>query len=336
MLYVTTRNENDAYTAYRAVHEQVGPDGGGFLPFRMPEFTAEEIAALQEMSFGQCVADMLNRFFSCGLTGWDVDFMAGRNAVQLPSLHNRVAVAELWHNAQGEYEYIESVLARQIGGEAPNSWVRIAIRMAVLTGVYGMMLRSGYIAVTQKFDVSVAAEDFSSVMAVWYLRRMGFPVANIICCCNDNSAVWDLLQHGEMKTARSAKKNGDSGVPDQLERLISATLGVKEACRYHEIWNDGRIYAPPAGSLEILRKGMAASVVSSQRLSSAIPNVYSTAGYIMGPYTALGYSGLMDYRAKTGLNRPALLLADRSPLCDNKQVCSAIGWTLQQLREKLI
>lgn len=341
MLYVTTRNEHDAYTAHRAVHTSVGTDGGEFLPFRMPEFSAEEIASLQEKNFGQCVADILNRFFSCGLTGWDVDFMAGRHAVKLTNVTNRVAVAELWHNVEGSYSHLEYVLARKIcGDDTPNSWVQIAIRMAVICGIYGMMLRAGHISVAQKFDAAVPTGDFTMPMAFWYLRGMGLPVANIICCCNDNSAVWDLLQHGQMKTVVPTKKTAtplaDFGIPTQLERLICGTLGVKEACRFHEFWQEGHIYTPPVGTLETLRKGMLASVVSSQRVVSAIPNVFSTAGYIMGPYTALAYGGLTDYRAKTGLNRPALLLADRSPLCDNKQVCGAMGWSMTELREKLI
>lgn len=340
MLYVTTRNEHDAYTAHRAVHEPLGPDGGAFLPFRMPVLTPDEVAGLQERSFGQCVADMLNRFFSCGLTGWDVDFMTGRHAAKLTPVTNRVTVAELWHNTQGAYDHIQKVLARRICDDAiPNSWVRIAIRIAVLTGLYGMMLRSGQITVAQKFDVAVPTGDFNTPMAVWYLRQMGFPVANIICCCNDNSAVWELLQHGEMKTDVAVKKTftplDDFGVPADLERLVCATLGVKETCRYRDICGTGGIYTPPVGMLETLRSGMLASVISSQRLVSAIPNVYSTTGYLMGPYTALSYGGLMDYRAKTGLNRPALLLADRSPLCDNKLVADAMGWTLAQLRENL-
>lgn len=340
MLYVTIRNDHDAYTAYRAIHEPVGSDGGAFLPFRMPTFSSEEIASFQEASFGQCVADILNRFFSCGLTGWDVDFMAGRHAAKLASVTQRVTVAELWHNAEASYEHLEKVLTDRICGEAaPNSWVRIAVRISVLTGVYAMLLRSGQIAVAQVFDVAVPTGDFAVPMAVWYFRQMGFPVANIICC-SDNSAVWELLQQGQMRTDIAAKKNAsavaDSGIPAELERLIAATLGCKEACRYSEAVKQGAVYSPPVGTFELLRKGITASVISSQRLSSAIPNVYSTAGYLMGPCTALGYSGLMDYRAKTGLRRPALLLADRSPLCDTAFVCEAMRWTETELRENLI
>jgi threonine synthase len=341
MLYVTTRNEHNAYTAHRAIHTPKGTDGGEFVPFRMPEFTSEEIAALQEKSFGQCVADMLNRFFSCGITGWDVEFVAGRHAAKLKALPHRVMVAELWHNVDGSYDHLEAALARRIidSGDAPNSWVRIVIRLSVLAGLYGMMLREGYITNNQVFDVAVPTGDFTMAMSVWYLRRMGFPVANIICCCNDNSAVWDLMRHGEMKTVSMVKHTVtplvDSNIPAQLERLISAALGTKEACRYHEVCNDGKVYAPPVGTLETLRKGIQASVVSDQRICSDIPNVYRTGAYLMGPYTALAYGGLMDYRSVSGLSRPALLLADRSVLCDAAFVCKLMDCSVAGLNDMI-
>ena len=339
MLYVTTRNEHDAYTAHRAIHSETGNDGGGFLPFRMPYFEQEEIAALKEKTFGQCVSEMLNRFFSCGLTGWDVDFLAGRHAAKLRSLPHRVIAAELWHNVEGSYDHLEYALANRVCGAdtKPNSWVRIAIRISVLSGIYGMLLREGCISVSQPFDVAVPTGDFEIPMAVWYLRHMGFPVANIICCCNDNSTLWDLLQHGEMKTIVFPKKTVtplmDQAIPEQLERLICATLGAKEACRYHDIRKDGGVYAPPVGTLETLRKGLQVSVVSDQRIRSDIPNVYRTAGYLMGPYTALAYGGLTDHRSVSGLSRPALLLADRSVLCDPGIVCQVMGCGMAGLNE---
>ena len=41
MLYVTTRNNRDAFTAQRVLTENRGPEGGLFLPFREPLFSEE-------------------------------------------------------------------------------------------------------------------------------------------------------------------------------------------------------------------------------------------------------------------------------------------------------
>ena len=53
MLYVTTREDRDAYTAYRALHESRSADGGLFLPFRMQTFPEEELDALLRKPFHQ-------------------------------------------------------------------------------------------------------------------------------------------------------------------------------------------------------------------------------------------------------------------------------------------
>ena len=62
MLYVTTRTNNDAFTAARAMNMDRGADGGLFVPFHLNTFSRQEIAALADKSFGQNVADILNLF----------------------------------------------------------------------------------------------------------------------------------------------------------------------------------------------------------------------------------------------------------------------------------
>ena len=48
MLYVTTRERNDAYTANRTIVSDFGPDGGAYLPFRMPLFTKDQLSVMTE------------------------------------------------------------------------------------------------------------------------------------------------------------------------------------------------------------------------------------------------------------------------------------------------
>ena len=43
MLYATTRNSSEAFTAQRVLTGKRGPDGGLFVPYRIPRFSREEI-----------------------------------------------------------------------------------------------------------------------------------------------------------------------------------------------------------------------------------------------------------------------------------------------------
>ena len=324
MLYVTTRNKFDTYTAHRANQSDRGPDGGLYLPFRMPTLSHEELMALKEQSFCQRMAQILNLFFNAQLTAWDVELCGGKNPVKLVPMSHRILVAEAWHNHDLDYVRLADRLAARTcdyedADRKPTSWVDIAIRIAVLFAVFGELPDA-------VVDIAVATENFAAPMAAWYAREMGLPVGNIICS-HDNASVWNLLHQGETRT--------DSGMPENLERLIRATLGLEENLRYCEACNSKRLFATRPGTLETLRKGLYAAVISKERLTGLIPSTYRMAGYIMGPQTAQAYGGLQDYRAKTGENRLALLMSDRSPVSDSKMVAACMEMTEQQLREKL-
>lgn len=330
MLYVTTRNKYDTYTVHHVMEKDRGEDGGLFQPFRLVPFTREELFDMAGQTFGQRVAQILNLFFSARITGWDVDFCAGKNPVKLVPMNHRILAAECWHNPDNTFARMEKSLCERICGktiEKPTAWMAIAVRIAVLFGIYGDLLGADAVRPEKPLDVAVAAGDFTAPMAAWYAREMGLPIGKVICCCEEDSGLWELLHHGEVRT--------DCGMPRNLERLVHLTLGVEEAVRYCEACEKGRIYATRPGMLEVLRKGMDAYVVSAQRQSALIPNVYRTGGVILALETAQAYGGLLDYRAKTGESRPALLLAERSPVLDKKIVAAAMDISEQELLRQL-
>ncbi len=343
MLYATTRNQNDVFTAFKAIHTDCAPDGGLYVPFKLPHWQREQLKSLAHNSFGQTVADVLNGFFSCGLSAWDVEFAVGRSPMRLSAVNHRVVIAELFHNPQEKYSHIVQTLSDKIrkegAGEPPTGWVEIAIGIAVIFGVYGEYLQADGSLLDTPVDMAVTTAHFTMPMAVWYARQMGLPIGNIVCGCNANGGVWDLLHKGEMATGNTAFKTltaeADTVVPRNLERLICGTLGTRETLRYLDCCARGGLYAPPAEELETLRRGMFAAVISDQRIMSLIPSVYRNSQYIFGPYSILAYGSLMDYRAKTGESRTAILICERSPDCDSKLVARSMDISEPQLGKLL-
>lgn len=343
MLYLSTRNKNDTQTAYKAIHNDFCMDGGLYVPFRLPAYSPEEIADLGSKSFSQNMADVLNHFFSAGLTGWDVEFLIGRNCVQLTSMTHRILVGELWHNANWNFDYLVQTLSdrlrRENTGSAPALWVQIAVRIASVFGIYGMLLSENAIVADETIDFAVSAGDFSAPMAVWYARKMGLPVGNIICGCNENGALWDLVNLGELPTGNTVITTttplGDMAVPTGIERLIFDRLGQNEALRFADAKEKGRTYFPPEEAGTVWNDGLFAAVISVSRVDSVIHNVYRNTDQIIGPYDALAYGSLLDYRAKTGQGGIAVLLSERSPLCDESTVSVALKIDQAELKRRL-
>ena len=66
MLYVSTRNTAATYTAHRAIHETRTPDGGVYVPFLVPVFSAEQ---LLEMRQKNCLKYQVWTVFSLPIVG---------------------------------------------------------------------------------------------------------------------------------------------------------------------------------------------------------------------------------------------------------------------------
>lgn len=343
MLYVTTRNNRDAFTAQRVLQDRRAGDGGFYVPFRLPVFTETEIAAFGEKSFNKSVAEILNLLFNTRLTGFDLNLAVGRYAVRLQTLNTRIILAECWHNPQWLFSCLVRDLMDLVRGEGADhvsgEWAEIGVRIAVLFGIFGELTRHGMASMEKKVDVSVVAGDFSAPMSVWYARAMGLPVGNIVCACNENGNLWNFICHGQLKTDGVAiptvTPEADIVVPAGIERLIYAVGGCGEVERYLEALRLGKTYYVEEKLLHQLRQGIYVTVTSQQRVLESIPNVYATHDYILSASSALSYIGLQDYRARTGECRNALILTEKSPRSDAALVAEALGFTRQTL-EKLL
>ena len=342
MLYATTRNHNDAFTPLRVLTSKRGPDGGLYVPFRIPGFSDEEIRSLAKKNFNSNLADSLNLLFGNHLTGYDIDLAVGRNSVRLQQLGQKIIVGELWHNTQWQFERMVQdlstlVLADKNETAETEGWAEIAIRIAVLFGIFGELIREEIVTSEKKADISVIAGDFSVPMAVWYARQMGLPIGDIVCCCNENSNLWNFICHGQLRSdgvaIQTVVTEGDVVVPDGLERLISVYGGPEEAQRFMDTVRTGRTYYVEDAFLHRMRQGIYVTVSSDRRILNTIPNTWNTHRYLTDPETALAYAGLQDYRARTGAMRAALILSENCPSNSYEMIASALGASADSMKE---
>ena len=339
MLYVSTRNPKLTYTVRKALTESRAPDGGLFVPFAGGSSLADDISG---RSFGDNVARILNHLFQAGMSEHDVRLAAGRTPVKITALANRILMGECWYNLDRTYHCLVKNLTDHFCPDAamvPGSWVNVGVGVSILFGIFGELMGKGLASQEKKIDISLVAGDFSLAMAAWYGRLWGLPIGSIVCSCNENSAIWNLFTHGALRTdgisVRTLTPEADICIPDSLERLIYECGGSQEAQRYVDCVRRGETYYPDDAMLSRLREGMYVSVVNTPRMMDIIPNAYTTHDYILSPYSALAYGGLLDYRAVSCITRRSLILAEKSPLTDSVTVSKALGISQNELEEAL-
>ncbi len=333
MLYVTTRNRSDAYTAYRTLGEGRGAEGGLFIPFQIPVLPREQIATLGARSFSQNVADILNLFFNARMDSWDVEFCIGRYPTKHIPMSHRIVVSETWHNPDYDFARVVRNLSSRIRGTEDTNghstdWAWITVRIAVLFGLFSDLYRQSALQPDTVVDIAMPAGDFAAPMAAWYARQMGLPIANIICSCDEDDAVWELLHNGQLYPGQNGK------IAPDLERLIFAVFGSQEVSRFVSALEGGQPYLLTELQIQQLRSEVYPAVISWSRRERIINQVYQSSTYILDPGSAMAYGGLQDYRAGTADLRTALIVTERSPICSADTVARAMGISVQELKQR--
>lgn len=273
------------------------------MPMQVPVLTDVQLAALEQMSFGEATAFMLNLFFGTQLTGWDVEFAVGRQAVTLADAGHRVCVAESWHNPAGNHNYMVSrlytlALGESAMGRVPSLWFRVVIDIAVLFASHGKYCRRDI----YEFDIALQTGDLQQLLAVRYAQKMGLPMGRVILGCMDGDGLWEFISYGDYSTARK-------DVPAGLEGLLWLEFGPEAAEAYRCVVNKRGTYKLSPSRLEQLRDGIFVAVIGEGRTVDVASGVLRTTGYQMEKNTASAFGALQDYRAKFGGKRDTLLLA---------------------------
>lgn len=344
MQYVTTRSNDISYTWLHALNDSRAEDGGFFIPAQWPVFSQDQIDAFALKNPNQALAEILNLFFDCELSRWDVDFAVGRYPVRLSSMVRRIAIAEGWHNVDWEFMRTVRDLSGLVRGTRDASlpigdWFEIAVRIGVLFGVFGELMRDGISQSGKTVDVVVPSGNLRAVMSVMYAKKMGLPIGEIIICCNENNNLWNLIRQGELRSNLPVKQTVtpecDKNHPEDLERLICFSGSNPEVFRFLEAKESGSSYYADPAATQNLQKDIYVSVVGQARIESTISTIHNNHGYVLGPYSALCYAGLTDYRSRTGSSSYALLISDRGALCDDRFVARQMGISANALHNML-
>ena len=341
MLYATTRSKVATYTAQRALKEERAPDGGYYIPTQLPVFGSGELNRLMGQSTGDIVARILNEFFNSRLSGRDVEFAMGRRLFGLSPINHRIIVGELWRNGEGGFgvlcRRLTDRVSAEVGVAEPGAWMRIACRIACLFAMFAELRRQGAVSHTEVLDAAALTGDFEGPYALHMARKMGLPVGQIICCCNENGGFWELLNRGQMKLGTkcvtTVTPECDALVPAGLELLIRDKLEWDDVEEFLDVQKRGGTWYLSAEEHRHFREGFSAAVVGDKRILDAIPNMYRTNGYILCPYTALVYTGLMDHRSHPGPRRTALMLTEQDPRRSASAVKKALTVSDGELRD---
>ena len=110
---------------------------------------------------------------------------------------------------------------------------RLVPQIAYYVYAYAKLYANGVIAKDEKINIVVPTGNFGNILAAFYAKNMGIPVAKLICASNENKVLYDFFSTGTYDKNRefmlTSSPSMDILISSNLERLIYRIAGEDAA-----------------------------------------------------------------------------------------------------------
>ncbi|MGV3011376.1 threonine synthase [Streptococcus thoraltensis] len=195
---------------------------------------------------------------------------------------------------------------------------RLVPQIVYYVYAYAQLLKTGDIAKGQAINVTVPTGNFGNILAAYYARGIGVPIAKLICASNENKVLTDFFQTGTYDKKRDFKVTSspsmDILVSSNLERLIFHLVGndaikTKELMEALASKEEYHLENIDQSILNLFEAGYASEVDTEIE----IKKVYQENSYIEDPHTAVASSVYRAYRNRTNDETPTVIASTASP-----------------------
>ena len=228
----------------------------------------------------------------------------------------------------------EELAARGYFLSSANSinWGRVLPQIVYYVSSYCDLLAQGAVREGDKINVCVPTGNFGNILAGFYAKNMGVPVAKLICASNENNVLTDFISTGTYDRNRpfyqTASPSMDILISSNLERLLSLLSGSDAAVRgYMQSLAETGKYTVSEDVFAAVRQNFACGFCTDARGAETIARMLREHDYLMDTHTAVAYTVLNDYREKTGDTALTVVESTASPFKFCTSVLSALGVT---------
>ena len=207
---------------------------------------------------------------------------------------------------------------------------RLVPQIVYYVYAYTRLLKEGRIADNETINVVVPTGNFGNILAAYYAKNMGLPIAKLICASNSNKVLFDFFQTGEYDRNRdfvlTASPSMDILISSNLERLIYHIAGdnaEKDAEFMSKLSSTGKyeITDEMRSKLTDFFGGFA----TEEETFATIKKVFDNTGYLMDTHTAVASSVYSKYVKETGDKTVTVIASTASPFKFTRSVMNALG-----------
>ncbi len=194
---------------------------------------------------------------------------------------------------------------------------------------WAKLYASGEITDEEEINVVVPTGNFGNILAAYYAKLMGVPIARLICASNENKVLYDFFTTGIYDKNRpfvlTSSPSMDILISSNLERLIYRICGndaEENAALMRQLTETGtyKITRDMRDQLAIFYGNFA----DEEETAETIRTLYEETGYVIDPHTAVAASVYHTYKDETGDTAATVIASTASPFKFTRSVLGAI------------
>lgn len=215
---------------------------------------------------------------------------------------------------------------------------RLVPQIVYYVYAYAKLLAEGQIKEGEKINVVVPTGNFGNILAAFYAKNMGLPIAKLICASNENKVLYDFFQTGTYDRNRefvlTSSPSMDILISSNLERLIYRLTGDNSdaTAAFMKSLSENGTYAITDTMKEQLGD-FRGYYATEEETAQTIHDLYDKCGYVIDTHTAVAAAAYNKYKAESGDETKTVIASTASPFKFSRSVMKAIAPEKADLEE---
>ena len=215
---------------------------------------------------------------------------------------------------------------------------RLVPQVVYYVYAYAKLLENEEIENGEEINVTVPTGNFGNILAAYYAKQMGVPIAKLICASNENKVLFDFFKTGKYNRNRefvlTSSPSMDILISSNLERLIYTIAGqdAKKNSELMEALKKDGVYEITPEMKEKL-SDFEGGYSTEEETKETIGATYKSTGYVMDTHTAVAAHVSRAYRDASKDQKKMLVASTASPYKFARSVMTAIDEKYDELEE---
>lgn len=194
---------------------------------------------------------------------------------------------------------------------------------------YCELVKNQVINLGEKINFVVPTGNFGNILAGYFAKQMGLPIAKLICASNENNVLTDFIQTGVYNVHRTFKKTNspsmDILISSNLERLLYLLSDAETIDYLMKQLQEKGSYQVDESIFTQINQSFYAGYATQNETLKTIHSVYEKNNYLMDTHTAVATKVCEDFKAEQINEHKCIILATASPYKFVGDVLKGIG-----------